>query len=286
DPGSTPMENAQFLLFLTAVIKAVDEYQDLLRLSVASAGNDHRLGANEAPPAIVSMYVGDELAAVIHSLVDGTDYKAAGHKSMDIGVTSLPHIPQDNSDRNRTSPFAFTGNKFEFRMPGSSFNIACTKLMLNTAVADELMAFADELEKADDFEMALSKLIRRELAAHKRILFNGNGYSAEWPIEAEKRGLLNLRSTPEALLRYTEAKNVAMFARHGIYTETEIKSRQDINMEEYAKVIHIEALIAGYGQDDCPACAAYSKMLAEGVAAKRASAWTRLPRWLLFGIDR
>ena len=230
----------------------MDEYQDLLRLSVASAGNDHRLGANEAPPAIVSMYVGDELAAVIHSLVDGTDYKAAGHKSMDIGVTSLPHIPQDNSDRNRTSPFAFTGNKFEFRMPGSSFNIACTNIMLNTAVADELMAFADELEKADDFETALSKLIRRELAAHKRILFNGNGYSAEWPIEAEKRGLLNLRSTPEALLRYTEAKNVAMFARHGIYTETEIKSRQDINMEEYAKVIHIEALTSLDMLDDCP----------------------------------
>ena len=265
------MENAQFLLFLTAVIKAVDEYQDLLRLSVASAGNDHRLGANEAPPAIVSMYVGDELAAVIHSLVDGTDYKAAGHKSMDIGVTSLPHIPQDNSDRNRTSPFAFTGNKFEFRMPGSSFNIACTNIMLNTAVADELMAFADELEKADDFETALSKLIRRELAAHKRILFNGNGYSTEWPIEAEKRGLLNLRSTPEALLRYTEAKNVALFARHGIYTETEIKSRQDINMEEYAKVIHIEALTSldMLGKMIVPACAAYSKMLAEGVAAKK-----------------
>ena len=271
DPGSTPMENAQFLLFLTAVIKAVDEDQDLLRLSVASAGNDHRLGANEAPPAIVSMYVGDELAAVIHSLVDGTDYKAAGHKSMDIGVTSLPHIPQDNSDRNRTSPFAFTGNKFEFRMPVSSFNIPCTNIMLNPAVADELMAFADELEKADDFETALSKLIRRELAAHKRILFNGNGYSAEWPIEAEKRGLLNLRSTPEALLRYTEAKNVAMFARHGIYTETEIKSRQDINMEEYAKVIHIEALTSldMLGKMIVPACTAYSKMLAEGVAAKK-----------------
>lgn len=285
DPGSTPMENAQFLLFLTAVIKAVDEYQDLLRLSVASAGNDHRLGANEAPPAIVSMYVGDELAAVIHSLVDGTDYKAAGHKSMDIGVTSLPHIPQDNSDRNRTSPFAFTGNKFEFRMPGSSFNIACTNIMLNTAVADELMAFADELEKADDFETALSKLIRRELAAHKRILFNGNGYSAEWPIEAEKRGLLNLRSTPEALLRYTEAKNVAMFARHGIYTETEIKSRQDINMEEYAKVIHIEALTSldMLGKMIVPACAAYSQdAWRKALRRKRASAWTRLPRWLLF----
>ena len=270
DPGSTPMENAQFLLFLTAVIKAVDEYQDLLRISVASAGNDHRLGANEAPPAIVSMYVGDELAAVIQSLVEGTDYKAAGHRSMDIGVTSLPHIPQDNSDRNRTSPFAFTGNKFEFRMPGSSFNIACTNVMLNTAVADELMQFADELEKADNFEAALSKLIRRELAAHRRILFNGNGYSEEWPLEAARRGLLNLRSTPEALIHYTDEKNVALFARHGVYTRTEIQSRQDINMEEYAKIIHIEALtlIDMLGKLIVPACAAYSKQLAEGVAAK------------------
>ena len=270
DPGSTPMENAQFLLFLTAVIKAVDEYQDLLRISVASAGNDHRLGANEAPPAIVSMYVGDELAAVIQSLVEGTDYKAAGHKSMDIGVTSLPHIPQDNSDRNRTSPFAFTGNKFEFRMPGSSFNIACTNVMLNTAVADELMQFADELEKADNFEAALSTLIRRELAAHRRILFNGNGYSEEWPPEAARRGLLNLRSTPEALIHYTDEKNVALFARHGVYTRTEIQSRQDINMEEYAKIIHIEALtlIDMLGKLIVPACAAYSKQLAEGVAAK------------------
>ena len=270
DPGSTPMENAQFLLFLTAGIKAVDEYQDLLRISVASAGNDHRLGANEAPPAIVSMYVGDELAAVIQSLVEGTDYRAAGHRSMDIGVTSLPHIPQDNSDRNRTSPFAFTGNKFEFRMPGSSFNIACTNVMLNTAVADELMQFADELEKADNFEAALSKLIRRELAAHRRILFNGNGYSEEWPLEAARRGLLNLRSTPEALIHYTDEKNVALFARHGVYTRTEIQSRQDINMEEYAKIIHIEALtlIDMLGKLIVPACAAYSKQLAEGVAAK------------------
>ena len=216
------------------------------------------------------MYVGDELAAVIQSLVEGTDYKAAGHKSMDIGVTSLPHIPQDNSDRNRTSPFAFTGNKFEFRMPGSSFNIACTNVMLNTAVADELMQFADELEKADDFEAALSTLIRRELAAHRRILFNGNGYSEEWPLEAARRGLLNLRSTPEALIHYTDEKNVALFARHGVYTRTEIQSRQDINMEEYAKIIHIEALtlIDMLGKLIVPACAAYSKQLAEGVAAK------------------
>ena len=270
DPGSTPMENAQFLLFLTAVIKAVDEYQDLLRISVASAGNDHRLGANEAPPAIVSMYVGDELAAVIDSLVSGTDYRATGKRSMDIGVTALPAIPQDNSDRNRTSPFAFTGNKFEFRMPGSSFNIACTNIMINTAVADALMAFADELEKAEDFESALSTLVRRELAAHRRILFNGNGYSDSWREEAEKRGLLNLHSTPEALVHYTDAKNVGLFARHGVYTFTEMKSRQDINMEEYAKVIHIEALtcLDMLNRQIIPACITYSGEVAKTVAAK------------------
>ena len=270
DPGSTPMENAQFLLFLTAVIKAVDEYQDLLRISVASAGNDHRLGANEAPPAIVSMYVGDELAAVIDSLVCGTNYRATGKRSMDIGVTALPAIPQDNSDRNRTSPFAFTGNKFEFRMPGSSFNIACTNIMINTAVADALMAFADELEKAEDFESALSTLVRRELAAHRRIVFNGNGYSDEWRMEAEKRGLLNLRSTPEALLHYTDAKNVELFARHGVYTYTEMKSRQDINMEEYAKVIHIEALtcLDMLRRQIIPACITYSGEVARTVATK------------------
>ena len=271
EPGESPMDNLRFLVFLTGVIQAVDDYQELLRMSVASAGNDHRLGADEAPPAIVSIFLGDELDAIVDALVDDHEYESAEKVAMDLGVDVLPNFLKDNTDRNRTSPFAFTGNKFEFRMPGSSFNIACTNIMLNTAVADELMAFADELEKADYFETALSKLIRRELAAHKRILFNGNGYSAEWPIEAEKRGLLNLRSTPEALLRYTEAKNVAMFARHGIYTETEIKSRQDINMEEYAKVIHIEALTSldMLGKMIVPACAAYSKMLAEGVAAKK-----------------
>ncbi|MBQ7486005.1 MAG: glutamine synthetase type III, partial [Clostridia bacterium] len=267
---TTPMENAQFLLFLTAVIKAVDEYQDLLRISVASAGNDHRLGANEAPPAIVSIYVGDELETVIHSIIEGTDYKYDGHKNMDIGVTTLPPIPQDTSDRNRTSPFAFTGNKFEFRMPGSSFNIACTNIMINSAVADELMAFADELEHAEDFETALNTLIRRELTAHSRILFNGNGYSDEWPIEAARRGLLNLPSTPEALLHYTDQKNVDMFARQGIYSLTEIRSRQDITMEEYAKTIHIEAMTSLDMLDKMiiPACIEYSSELAKGVAAK------------------
>ena len=271
EPGSTPASNAQFLLFLTAVIKAVDDYQDLLRISVASAGNDHRLGANEAPPAIVSMYVGDELAAVIDAIVSGTAYQSAARRSMDIGVSVLPVIPQDNSDRNRTSPFAFTGNKFEFRMPGSSFNIACTNVMLNTAVADSLMAFAAELEGAEDFKTALFALIKRELSAHQRILFNGNGYSEEWPLEAARRGLLNLRSTPEALIHYTDEKNVALFERHGIYSLTEIKSRQEINIEEYAKVIRIEALtsIDMLAKRIIPACIAYSKELAETVAVKK-----------------
>ena len=270
DPGKTPMDNAQFLFFLTAVIKAVDEYQDLLRISVASAGNDHRLGGNEAPPAIVSIYVGDELDAVIRSIIDGTSYIQNGKTTMDIGVTTLPRIPRDTSDRNRTSPFAFTGNKFEFRMPGSSFNIACANIMLNSAVADELMQFADELEKADEFEPALNQLIRRELTAHSRILFNGNGYSDEWTIEAARRGLLNLPSTPEALLRYTDRKNVEMFARQGVYNYQEMQSRQDITMEEYAKTIHIEALTSLDMLDKMiiPACMEYSGEIAKGVAAK------------------
>ena len=270
DPGKTPMDNAQFLFFLTAVIKAVDEYQDLLRISVASAGNDHRLGGNEAPPAIVSIYVGDELDAVIRSIIEGTSYTQNGKTTMDIGVTTLPRIPRDTSDRNRTSPFAFTGNKFEFRMPGSSFNIACANIMLNSAVADELMQFADELEKADEFEPALNQLIRRELTAHSRILFNGNGYSDEWTIEAARRGLLNLPSTPEALLRYTDRKNVEMFARQGVYNYQEMQSRQDITMEEYAKTIHIEALTSLDMLDKMiiPACMEYSGEIAKGVAAK------------------
>ena len=271
DPGATPADNAQFLLFLTAVIKAVDDYQDLLRISVASAGNDHRLGANEAPPAIVSIYVGDELSAVIDSLIHGSDYKASGKKQMDIGVSVLPPIPQDNSDRNRTSPFAFTGNKFEFRMPGSSFNIACTNVMLNTAVAQSLMVFADELEKADDFDAALPELIKRELAAHQRILFNGNGYSAAWPLEAEKRGLMNLRSTPEALVHYTDKKNVDLFVRHGIYTPLEMKSREEIALEEYCKVIHIEAMtsLSMLKKLIVPAAMTYSAEVARSVDAKK-----------------
>ena len=232
DPGSTPAENTQFLLFLTAVIKAVDDFQDLLRISVASAGNDHRLGANEAPPAIVSVYVGDELQAVIDCLIEGTPCRPNAPTVLDTGAVVLPNLPRDTSDRNRTSPFAFTGNKFEFRMPGSSFNIACTNVMLNTAVADALAQYADELEGSADFQKDLLTLIRRELAAHQRILFNGNGYGEEWPVEAARRGLCNFRTTPEALVHYTDEKNVALFARHGIYTREEITSRLEILLDE------------------------------------------------------
>ena len=271
DPGRTPASNAQFLLFLTAVIKAVDEYQDLLRISVATAGNDHRLGANEAPPAIVSMYIGDELQAVVDELVTGKPHENASREAMSVGVLAIPRIPLDNSDRNRTSPFAFTGNKFEFRMPGSSLNIACTNIMLNTAVAEELRQFADELEAADDFAAALDTLVRREISAHRRILFNGNGYSAEWPQEAARRGLLNLSSTPEALPHYVDQKNLDLFARHGVYSESEMRSRLEIVLEEYAKTIRIEGCTSAdmLRKMILPACMAYSKKVADGAAVKK-----------------
>ena len=270
DPGKTPMDNAQFLLFLTAVIRAVDEYQDLLRISVASAGNDHRLGGNEAPPAIVSVYVGDELSDVINALIRGIGHSDAAPGSMDIGVTALPPIPLDNSDRNRTSPFAFTGNKFEFRMPGSSFNIACPNIMLNCAVAESLGLYAGELEQARDFDTALSALIRRELSAHSRILFNGNGYGADWPEEAARRGLMNLHNTPEALEHFDDAKNVALFTSQGIYTTEEIHSRQEIAQEEYTKTILIEARTSLdiLHKQIIPACMAYSTQVAQGAAVK------------------
>ncbi len=271
DPGKTPAENAQFLLFLTAVVKAVDEYQDLLRISVASAGNDHRLGANEAPPAIVSMYIGDELQEVVEELVGGAHHKGGKQAELDTGVLALPGIPLDNSDRNRTSPFAFTGNKFEFRMPGSSFNIACTNIMLNTAVAEALRLFAHDLQQAQDFKTALTDLVCRELKNHSRILFNGNGYSPQWEREAQARGLLNYKKTPDALVHYMDEKNVDLFTRHGIYTRQEMQSRQDICLEEYAKTIRIEALATAemIGRLVVPACVRYSKELADGVAVKR-----------------
>ena len=243
DPGKTPKDNAQFLLFLTAIIKAVDEYQDLLRISVASAGNDHRLGANEAPPAIVSIFVGEELESVIESIIEGKPFKGSPASSrLDIGTSVLPKLARDNSDRNRTSPFAFTGNKFEFRMPGSSFNIACTNVMLNTAVADALKDFCDVLEGAEDFDSALSMLIKSELEKHRRILFNGNGYSKEWEVEAERRGLSNYKRTPDALIHYCDEKNVSLFRRHKVYTKEEMESRLEISLDEYQKAIHIEAV--------------------------------------------
>ena len=271
EPVKTPSSNAQFLLFLTAVIKAVDDYQDLLRLSAASAGNDHRLGANEAPPAIVSMYIGDELGAVVDALVSGKTYHATHRTSMDIGVTALPNIPKDTSDRNRTSPFAFTGNKFEFRMPGSTFNVACTNTILNTAVAESLRQFADELEGVENFEQALSELIVREIKAHKRIIFNGNGYDDAWIAEAKKRGLYNLASTPDALPHYTDKKNLQLFTRHGVYTPVEVGSREEILLEEYSKTIRIEALtmLDMLRKLILPACAKFSKDLAEGVMIKK-----------------
>ena len=270
DPGKTPSENAQFILFLTAIIKAVDDYQDLLRLSVASAGNDHRLGATEAPPAILSIFVGEELEEVINSIIEGRNAKSGSRNKIELGMV-LPKLPQDNSDRNRTSPFAFTGNKFEFRMLGSSFNIACTNTILNTAVSESLSLFYDELSKASDFSKALHELVKRELTEHKRILFNGNGYSKEWEEEAERRGLLNYKRTPDALVHYTDEKNVALFKKHGIYTREELKSREEVLIDEYQKQIHIEALtmIEMLKKSIIPASITYSDKLAKGIAVKK-----------------
>ncbi len=242
DPGSTPAENGQFMLFLVAVIKAVDEYQDLLRLSVASAGNDHRLGANEAPPAIVSVFVGEELEAVIDALEKNVPYKGKGKKTMKLGVDTLPELPKDTTDRNRTSPFAFTGNKFEFRMVGSSFSLAGPNIVINTAVADVLRGFADELEGAEDFNAALHDLVVRTIKEHKRIIFNGDGYSQEWAKEAEKRGLLNLKNAAEALPYFAEKKSVELFGRMKVFTEREVVTRTEIMLENYTKVLTIEAL--------------------------------------------
>ena len=242
EPGATPSHNAQFLLFLTAVIKAVDEYQELLRVSVASAGNDHRLGANEAPPAIISMFIGDELEAIVESIIDGTDYEDIKKKKMSVGATVIPSISQDTTDRNRTSPFAFTGNKFEFRSLGSSASISGPNVILNTIVAEELDKFSEELEKAADFEKALDALLKRELTAHKRIIFNGNGYAEEWVKEAERRGLKNLKSTVDALPAFIDKKAIDVFTKHNVFTEQELYSRYDIQLENYYKVIDIEAL--------------------------------------------
>ena len=240
DPGDTPESNAQFLLMLAAVIKGVDEYQDLLRMSVASAGNDHRLGANEAPPAIISMFVGSELDAVLESIVSGQPFDKRGKQHMEVGVSVLPKIPKDSTDRNRTSPFAFTGNKFEFRSCGSALSISGPNVVLNTVVAKELDDFATELEGAADFNTALSALIKREITAHRRIIFNGNGYDDSWVAEAEARGLMNLKTLPDAMEHYLDKKNVELYTKYGVYTKAEIKSHYEIKHENYAKLLNIE----------------------------------------------
>ncbi len=272
NPGKSPHENAQFLLFLTAVIKAVDEYQDLLRMTVASAGNDHRLGAAEAPPAIVSMFLGDQLTEILEAILKGEEYDAKDKIFMEVGVNVLPTFAKDTTDRNRTSPFAFTGNKFEFRMPGSTFSIAGPNTILNTIVAEELEQFADELEGADDLSRAVFRLIKREYGNHKRIVFNGNNYSDVWVKEAKKRGLLNLVSTPEAIPCFKDKKNIDLFKKHNIYSETEIESRCEILLENYCKIINIEALtmVDMINKEIMPAVMRYSKDLADSAAAKKA----------------
>ena len=264
-PGKTPRDNAQFLLFLTAVIKAVDENQDLLRYSVASAGNDHRLGANEAPPAIMSIYVGDELQAILEAIKSGKNYDGKKRSKMTIGVDVLPPIPKDSTDRNRTSPFAFTGNRFEFRSVGSALSISGPNTILNAILANSLCDFADELEKSKDFDTDLQKLIKREITAHWRILFNGNGYGKEWIEEAEKRGLKNYRTTPKAIEHYVDEKNIKLFTRMGIYTAEEMKSHYDIKLEKYCQVVNIEVntMLEMVHKDIIPAAFKYMNVLAD-----------------------
>ena len=271
EPGDTPISNAQFLLFLVAVIKAVDEYQDLLRISVASAGNDFRLGANEAPPAIISIFLGSELQDVLDSIETGVALKKKGSSFLKIGADVLPSLPKDSTDRNRTSPFAFTGNKFEFRALGSQDSISCANITLNTSVAESLKEFADILEKSKDFENDLHNLIKKTIVDHKRIIFNGNGYDESWVKEAEKRGLLNLKSTPEALPYYLHDKNVKLFTTHNVYTKEEIKARYEIAQEHYTKIVNIEALTAldMVKKDILPTISSYSKSLADTVKAKK-----------------
>ena len=262
DPGDTPSENAQFLIFLMAVIKAVDEYQDLIRMSVSSAGNDHRLGGHEAPPAIISVFIGDELAAILDSIENETSYDST-RSSIQIGVHTIPSFPKDNTDRNRTSPFAFTGNKFEFRMPGSSASIATPNTILNTVIAQELKEFADILEKADDLNTAIHDLIIKTLNDHKRIIFNGNGYDVSWVEEAKRRGLSNYASTPEALSHYLDKKNVDVLLNNKVLTDTELHSRYEIYLEKYYKTINIEALtmLDMLKKDILPALSRYEKEL-------------------------
>ena len=270
-PGKTPHENAQFLLFLCAVIKAVDEYQDLLRISVASAGNDHRLGANEAPPAVVSMFLGEELTAVLDAIENDAPYESVERKKMLFGVPALPQFLRDTTDRNRTSPFAFTGNKFEFRMPGSSNSIAEPNVMLNASVAEVLEEFADRLEGSENFAEDLNTLLRETIKAHKRIIFNGNGYDSAWVKEAEGRGLSNLKTTPDCLPKVLEKKNVDMLTRQGVFTETEIRARYEITLENYAKTVMIEAatMIDMAKKEILPAISAFSTKLVRATNDKR-----------------
>ncbi len=272
EPGETPYENAQFLLFLCAVIKAVDDYQDLLRISVASAGNDHRLGANEAPPAIVSMFIGSELSEVLQAIETDTPYGAKEKELLRVGVHVLPKFPKDSTDRNRTSPFAFTGNKFEFRMLGSANSISGCNTVLNTAVAEELKQFADELENAADFDTALHDLVKRVIVEHQHVIFNGNGYDDSWVAEAEKRGLLNLKTTPDALPYFIHDKNIKLFTSHKVFTEVEIRSRYEINLENYCKVVNIEALtmVDMARKDILPAISEYIASLSASAGAKQA----------------
>ena len=294
DPSKTPEENLQFLVFLTCVIAAVDNHADLLRASVATAGNDHRLGANEAPPAIVSIFLGDDLDAVIHSIVEGTDFHSTGTETVDLGVPMLADITRDNTDRNRTSPFAFTGNKFEFRMCGSRQNLSDSNTVLNTAVAEELDRFATDLEgeRAKDFPKAALAWIKETLIAHQRIIFNGNGYGAEWEAEAERRGLANLRTTPEALPALLEPANIAFFEKYGVLTEPEVHARYVANAEQYAKLLNIEAetMIYMARQIYLPALIKYSASVAASVATKAdigitARSEKELVRTLTQGID-
>lgn len=272
DPGKEPEKNIQFQLFLAAIVKAVHEYQDLLRITVASAGNDHRLGANEAPPAIISMYLGDDLGALVDSIINDTEYVSKGKVKMQTGVDVLPDFMKDNSDRNRTSPFAFTGNKFEFRALGSSLNIACPNYILNTMVAEELSQFYDELKDADDMDSAVKALIKKTFTEHQNIIFNGNNYAPEWVEEAERRGLCNYKSLPEAVAHFIDKKNVDLFVKNKICSEEEVKARYEIELENYAKQINIEALtmIDMAKKNILPAVSAYVRELTDTALAKKA----------------
>ena len=276
EPGETPHENAQFLLFLCAVIKAVDDYQDLLRISVASAGNDHRLGANEAPPAVVSIFLGEELTEILESIASDSSYDSKERVQMKIGVHVLPRFPKDTTDRNRTSPFAFTGNKFEFRMLGSSASVSGANIVLNTAVAESLKQFADELEGKADFNGALHELIKRVITEHKRIIFNGNGYDDAWLAEAEKRGLLNLKTTPDCLPYYISEKNEKLFSEHKVLSPQELNARYEIKLETYSKILNIEALtmVDMVNKDILPAVSAFIGKLAKGVNEKKSAVST------------